>query len=249
MKKYFFVLSSSMLAFAFFACKKQTEVYRPAISISDYVPLETGKYITYRLDSLVYLNFGTRDTVFSYEAKYVVDSNFTDNLGRSAYRIFRFIRKAAPAPWVPSGTFMAIDDTSGFEFVENNMRFLKMVLPIQNGTSWKGNVFIDTYSLNSEVKYLDDWDYVYDSVGLPATVGNYNLDNTLTVHQRDEISGDPSIDTVYSEVNFSAEKYAKGVGLVYRKFFHSEYQPNTGGGTGYIADGSYGVTLTMIDHN
>ena len=30
------------------------------------------------------------------------------------------------------------------------------------------------------------------------------------------------------------------------KFNHKEYQPNNGG---YVADGSYGITLTMIDHN
>ena len=185
----------------------------------------------------------------SYEAKYVVDSLITDNLGRPAYRIFRFLRKSAPDAWVPSGTFMAVNTINRLEFIENNLRYIKLELPVKDGFSWKGNSYIDTYSLNSELKYLDDWDYVYDSVGAPATVGTFNLDNTVTVHQRDEINGEPGIDTAYSEINFSEEKYAKDIGLVYRKFFHSEYQPATINTTGFIADGSYGITLTMIDHN
>ena len=177
----------------------------------------------------------------------MVDSLTTDNLGRPAYRIFRFLRKADPDAWVPSGTFMAILTTASMEFTENNMRFIKLKFPLDDGFTWKGNAYIDTYSLNSDVKYLDDWDYVYQNVGQPATVGAFNLDQTLTVNQRDETIGDPSDPSAYSEVNFGQEQYAFGIGLVYRKFFHSEFQPDPS--PGYIADGSYGVTLTMIDHN
>ena len=74
----------------------------------------------------------------------------------------------------------------------------------------------------------------------------FNFENVITVLQRDEIIGVPDEPSSYSEVNYSQEKYAKGIGLIYRKFFHSEYQPNNGG---YFADGSYGVTYTIIDHN
>lgn len=248
MKKYSSFLLLAFFVMAFSACKKETETYS-GLSIQDYAPYQTGKYITYKLDSLVYLSFGTRDTTRSYEVKYVVDSLLTDNIGNPAYRVFRFIRKQSPDAWVPSGTFWAVDKKNSFEFVENNMRYIKLELPFQNGTTWKGNVYIDTYSLNSEVKYLDDWDYAFEDFAQPATIGSFSLDNTITVNQRDEIIGDPADALSYSEVNFGKEIYAKGIGLVYRKFFHSEYQPGTNGGNGYFADGSYGITLTMIDHN
>jgi hypothetical protein len=248
MKKYISFLPLAFLIIIFAACKNETEVY-PSAKLSDYYPLQSGKYITYKLDSLVYLNFGTRDTTISYEVKYVVDSLITDNLNRPAYRIFRFIRKEDPNPWVPSGTFLAVNTNNTIEFIENNMRFIKLVLPLSNQFSWKGNAFIDTYSLNSDVKYLDDWDYIYDSVGQPLTLGSINIDNGLVVNQRDEIIGNPGDSNAYSEVNIGQEKYGYGIGLVYHKLFHSEYQPSTSGGAGYIADGSYGVTLTMIDHN
>ncbi|MEO7524313.1 MAG: hypothetical protein ABIT58_09475 [Ferruginibacter sp.] len=249
MKKYFSFLPLVILLLLFSACKKETENYKPSSSIRDYSPLETGKYITYKLDSIVYLSFGQTQTTRSYEAKYVVDSLLTDNGERPAYRIFRYIRKQNTDPWSPSGTFWAINTGGTLEFVENNMRYIKLEMPIENGTTWKGNAFIETTSLNSEVKYLDDWDYVFDAVGVAETVGTNNLDNVLTVNQHDETIGDPADAGSYSEVNYGQEKYAKGIGLVYRRFFHSEYQPGTGSGDGYTADGSYGVTLTMIDHN
>lgn len=245
MKRNFCILVA-LFPLLMISCKKETDQYS-SISISDYSPLEPGKFITYQLDSLVYLNFGTRDSTFSYQVKYQVDSLIKDNLNRDAYRIFRFIRKTPADAWFPSGTFMAVNTTGSLEFIENNLRYVKLVLPIKDGVSWKGNSFIDTYSLNSELKYLDDWDYTYGEVEAPATIGRFNLDNTITVHQRDEMIGDPSFPDAYSEINFGEEKYAKGIGLVYRKFFHSEFQPDPA--PGYFADGSYGITLTMIDHN
>lgn len=234
------------LLFTFYlsSCKK-TESYNSP-SIADYNPLQTGKYITYQLDSLVYLAFGTRDTTISYQVKYLTDSLITDNLGRPAYRIFRFIRKNENQSWTSDATFMAINTGNNLEFIENNLRYIKLQLPIKNGFSWKGNSYIDTYSAFSTLRYLDNWDYTFDNVNGPDVVGTFSFDSTLTVKQRDEVIGLPDEPLSYSEKNISYEKYAKGIGMVSRIFFHSEYQPNNGG---YFAEGSYGVTYTMIDHN
>jgi hypothetical protein len=145
---------------------------------------------------------------------------------------------------VPDNTY---GGTVFMEFIENNMRFVKLKGPIRDGFIWKGNSYIDTYSLNSNVKYLDNWEYTYENVNMPETVGTFNLDSTLLVNQRDEIIGNPNDVNSYSEINFGAEKYAKGIGLVYRNFSHVEYQPPTPGRSGYRI--GYGVKMTMIDHN
>lgn len=230
----------------FSACKKSVDVLETA-TVNQYSPLQVGKYITYNLDSTVFINFGTKDTVIKYQVKHVIDAQITDNLGRPAYRIIRYIRKTAANPWTPDNTFMAVATDFTFEFIENNMRYLKLKGPIRNGYSWKGNSYIDTYSLNSTVKYLDDWNYTYDSVNVAQTFGAFTLDSTLKVDQRDEIIGNPSDLNSYHEINFGAEKYAKGIGLIYRNFLHVEYQPPTPGRGGYKQ--GYGVKLTMIDHN
>jgi len=241
-----FLLSMIIAALIFNACNKSTDVLAVA-TVQDYAPQVVGKYITYNLDSTIFINFGTKDTVMKYQVKHVVDGLITDNLGRPAYRIIRYIRRTAANPWSPDNTFMAVPTEFGLEFIENNMRFLKLKGPVRDAYTWKGNSYIDTYSLNSNVKYLDDWDYTYDSVGLRKTVGTFTLDSTLKVEQRDEIIGNPNDPNSYSEINFGAENYAKGIGMVYRNFLHVEYQPPTPGRGGYRL--GYGVKMTMIDHN
>lgn len=230
------------------ACKKETEEFKTA-AIEDFAPLAPGKFIIYQLDTFKYLPFSLKDTTISYQVKHEVDALINDNLGRPSYRIIRYIRRTAQQLWTPDNSFTAINTGIGLEFIENNQRFLKLKLPVKEGYSWKGNSYIDTYSLNSTVRYLDDWDYTYENVNEPLTLGNARLDSTIKVNQREEIIGNPADPKSYSEKNIGIEIYAKGIGLVYRKFLHTEFQPSTPGSAASYSDGSYGITLSMISHN
>lgn len=245
MKKGFYFLMILIAPALLVSCEKKDEIFKTA-AIADFSPLAVGKYITYRLDSTVYTAFGTQKEIHSYEVKYETDALITDNLGRPAYRIIRYIRNSPVAAWQSDASFMAVNTGTGLEFTENNMRFIKLKQPIKEGANWKGNSFIDTYSLYSEVKYLADWDYTYEDVDMPAVLGSFNLDSTLTVNQRDEITGNPGDANSYSEVNIGKEIYARGIGLVYRNFLHTTYQPGNGG---YFEEGSYGVEYTITGHN
>ncbi len=244
------ILFVGMLAALFFsACKKETEELKTP-ALSEYVPLEVGKYIIYQLDSFRYLPFSTQGITISYQAKFLVDAAITDNLDRPAYRIVRFIRKTAADVWQPDNSFTAVNTGNTYEFTDENMRFLKLHEPISNGFSWKGNSYINTTSQFTDFRFLDGWDYMYDSVDAPLTLGAINFDSTVKVAQRDEVLNDPGDPGSYSEINYAVEYYAKGIGLVYKRFLHSEYQPpTTSGGSGYYSDATKGFTLTIIDHN
>ena len=213
-------------------------------SLTDYFPLQVGKYISYKLDSTVFVNFGKQKEVVSYQVKDLVDAEIKDNIGRSSYRIIRFSRKKASDPWIANNTFMATPTDKSIEFVENNLRYIKLILPVKIDNSWRGNSFIDTYTPGNDMRYLDNWDYIYDSVSTPLSINSFNFENSLKVFQRDEEIGNPLIaGTPYAEKTYSVEKYAKGVGLVYREFLHWEYQGNTESYSGY------GVKLSVIDYN
>ena len=246
MKRIALFISVGLLLLIVSSCKKETTTVDTAL-IEAYSPLIVGKYITYQMDSLVSINFGAAMETHTYQVKYVVDAAITDGDDRPSYRIIRY-RHISGNTWQSDATFLATATSNGLEFVENNLRYIKLRLPIREGYSWSGNTHIDTYSINSEVKYLADWDYTYENVAQPEMIGNYDLEDVITVNQRDEIIGNPADPNSYSEVNYGLEKYARGIGMVYRKFLHTEYQPPTGG-DGHFAEGSYGVTLTMIDHN
>ena len=246
MRKYFLV--SSVLMLLMISCKKETESFQTA-TVSDYYPTQVGKYINYDLDSTVFTNFGQTVTVNHYQVQDRFDAEITDNSGRPSYRIIRYIRKGISDPWVASNTFMVTPTETSIEYVENNMRFIKLKLPIVPDYSWKGNKYIDTYNANTDVRYLDDWDYIYNSVGDPVTINSLAITETTTVLQRDEFLGqDPNIaGTQYAEKNYSIEKYGKGIGLIYREFLHWEYQGPQPSRAGYY-DG-YGVKMTITGHN
>lgn len=246
MRKYLLILVLSGIVLG--ACNKRTDTYNIQ-ALSDYFPLQSGKYITYNLDSTIFINFGTLQSVVKYQVQDRIDSQIIDNLGRKAFRVLRFIRKDSTQPWIANNTFMAIPTGNTIEYTENNHRFIKLVEPIVNGYTWKGNTFIDTYSIYSDVKYLDDWDYIYDSLNVPLTLGTLRVDSTLKVKERDEFLGqDPNIpSTQYAEKNYSVEKYAKNIGLIYKEFLHWEYQGGQPSRPAYYV--GYGVKLTMIDHN
>lgn len=152
-----FLLITIITTVIFSACKKHRRFYS-CICLKDYYPLQIGKYITYNLDSTVFYQFWSRNGDTQLRA-YQVDALITDNLGRppTASSVISVIPQ--PTPGSPDNTFMAVLTESSAEFIENNLRYLKLKSPVRNGFSWKGNTYIDTYSLNSDVKYLDDWDY------------------------------------------------------------------------------------------
>lgn len=232
------------------ACKKESETITAA-PISDYAPLEVGKYIVYQLDSFVFLPFGTRDTTISYQVKYAVKNAITDNLGRNGFLITRQIRKSAGLLWKDDNSFQAFNTGSTYEFTDNNLKFVNLVNPVKENTSWKGNNYLPdkpypSYDFTSA--FTDDWDYIYQDVDQPLALGTLSFDSTISVLQRDDEFGDPSVSgTAFAEKTYSIEKYAKGVGLVYKDFLHWEYQgANPGVQNSYKG---FGIKLTAIEHN
>jgi len=229
-------------------CSKETENYNTP-ALSDYFPLQTGRAFIYRLDSTIIAPFGTALIVHSYLAKDTIESTFTDNQGRASYRIFRFIRDTSSIqPWRFAATYVATPTRESVEYVDNNMRFVKLRLPIKDDYSFKAHSFIDTKSLNSTVNYLDEWEYRYQNTGLAYTVLNKTYGETVQVLQQDETSPDivfsPGI--AYQQRNYSIEVYAKGVGLIYKEFLHWIWDANPPPAN--YDDNSYGIKLRLINN-
>ncbi|HYJ37336.1 MAG TPA: hypothetical protein VEV87_01920 [Chitinophagaceae bacterium] len=240
-------LSAAIVIFSH--CKKSAEFNSPPLT--DYLNLEVGKHIIYRLDSTQFTNFGQTTTYLYYQAKDEIDAAIIDNLGRPAFRVIRYLRDTAGVgPWVPNSTYMIVPTEKAVEVIDDNFRFLKLMLPINEGFNWRGNTYINLNSGDFQWEYgwLEGWDYTYSNVNAPFTVfNNQVVDSTITINQIDEVSGNPNDPNSYSQVNYSVEVYGKSIGLVFKEFLHWEYQMPSGGNPGYKI--GYGIKLNMISHN
>lgn len=162
MNSFRFIIYALLVAISF-GCSKTTETFSSK-SIRSYMPLEIGKFIVYNLDSTVYTNLGSKIEVRSYQIKDTIQSFTTDNLGRKVYRISRLMRSQIDSNnWLNIYTYNAIADSTRLEIIEANQRYLKLMLPIKEGFSWKGNTYINTIS-NPELQFLNNWEYRYMDV-------------------------------------------------------------------------------------
>jgi hypothetical protein len=207
------------------ACNTKNDLV--SAKISEYTNLGVGKFVTYKLDSTVTLPFGVGFTVHSYVVKDSIEGMLTDNTGRPAYRIVRYTWNQSSKTWSNSNTFMAIQTGNTFEYVENNMRQTRLVSPITDNFSWKGNSYIAISPFNftsSETANYLDWTFAYSNVNQPFQVGNKTFDTTITVVQHDSNDNKPFYVNALSTYSSSYEVYAKGIGKVFQDLFSWEYQ-------------------------
>jgi len=232
-----------LLALIITGCNKKETLN--LISINNLYPLQAGRIFIYRLDSTVSVNFGAALVKVSYLAKDSVDAQFTDASGRKAFRIYRYLTDTlATQPWQYIATYEAVFDNNHIEYVDNNLRFIPLASPVTENTTWLGNSYINTSLI--QYNYLDGWNYQYQDIGQPYTVNKGVIPNTVTVLQQDQsFPTDTFNPSTYNAKDYSVEVYAVGVGLIYKNFLHYVYQvtPTVG-----YEDGSYGITLNLVDY-
>jgi hypothetical protein len=240
-------------ATALLSCKKETADFQP-VKLTDYLPLVQNKYITYRLDSTVFTNFGRNVETRVYQEKHVIDGTITDNQNRTGYRVFVYQRDSAGIrSWTPTGSYSVFPTAGAVEITTDNLRQVKLVLPLEADYSWKGNRFLtlEPYSVFynfSNDDNMGEWDYTYREVNETITLNGRSIPNVITIEQVNESLNVPiTIPTAYASINFAVDRFAKGIGLVYQELVMWEYQPNPGGPSPYRI--GFGVKRSMIDHN
>lgn len=245
----------ALLPFLFFSCDKQTLENFKNEPLSDYLPLQVGKYITYRVDSLIFTNFGRNEETHSYLVKHTIEAQIQDNLGRPSYRVFRYTNDTnASGPWIPTGSYFITPLNNSVEVIEDNQRFIKLYLPISDKTTWKGNKYLAPNPYNTLFSFsnddgMQDWDYQYDTENSTFSYEGNNYNNVISVEEANESFNVPIANPgAYASFTKSIERYSKNTGLIFRDFTMWEYQPNTGGGGGGYQVG-FGLTMWMVDHN
>ncbi|OWY24180.1 hypothetical protein C7N43_05505 [Sphingobacteriales bacterium UPWRP_1] len=172
-----------------------------------YFPIDSGYWITYEVDSVLYSTFLTQgvDTVHA-EVKELFSTPFTDNEGRQAITIERYTRYSDTIAWeniIPT-VWYAVKDSQQAERMEGELRFQNMVFPVLDGLKWYGNAHINTNQDNT-TNYAG-WQYQYQQTGTPQTVNGFTFNQTTTVLQNDY---EDLVTKIYSR-----EVYARNVGMI-----------------------------------
>ena len=237
------------------ACKKQDASVNTT-QLIEYMPLQTGKYIHYRLDSMRFIDFGQRDTIISYDAKDIVDGALTDNLGRQTFRVIRYLRdmsSTSEEDYIAKLTYFITPTRESVEIQEENLKFVKLRLPVNAGFNWHGNSFLPTAPYFENYQFSNDedinvWNYTYMNVNEPMTINDNTFDSTVTVLQVADSSNVPiEFPEGLAYKNYWTETYAKNIGMIYKEVVMWEYQPPNSGNPGFRS--GFGIKMSIIDHN
>lgn len=255
MARFFPALCLILLIFTA-SCKKTTDRFE-SDSPAEYMNLQTGKYIIYALDSTRFVNFGQKDTVIHYLAKDLVSDEITDNLGRRAWKIIRYLRplSSTESDWKVNMVYTVVPTEKSVELIEHNLRFIKLELPIKENFTWFGNAYLpnspysELYDFNAADVGTGTWEYHYQNPGQELTINGLRFPETVTVHQVDESKNLPLnlMDQNLAYQKYSVEQYAKGVGLIFKEVLLWEFQPGSTGSAGNRT--GFGIRMSIVDHN
>ncbi len=247
--KYF--LCSLSVLLLLFACKSKTVLEDFQLDYGyDYFPLEIGKYWEYSVDSILFDTTGMGvviEETSSFLREEVVDT-FRDNKNRLVYTIERFYRPDEMTVWTVQSVSYALLDGTQLEVVDNNLRYIRMVFPLEDGEIWDGNQFIDPTTMitikGELLEIFKGWNYEIESLGEVDVIDNVTYDEVLSITQ--------AASENVIELRESSEKYARGIGLIHREMRILDTQCISGcEGLAWESKAQKGFTLvqSLIAHN
>ncbi|HIE15804.1 MAG TPA: hypothetical protein EYP69_02650 [Bacteroidales bacterium] len=199
-KKYFVI--SGIIIFIIlllYACHKDNITSENLFTGKSYFPLKINSEIIYQITEInIDKASAVYDTV-SYIIKERIDSLFTDATNNSAYRIERYILQDTLNRWVIKDVWEAQVNDLNAQKVEENIRYVKLVFPVEIGTIWNGNAYNN----------LGNQNYQIVEANIPENINGLTFDSVVTVEQENEIS--------LISKKYAVEKFALGIGLVYKE--------------------------------
>ena len=199
------LLITVILLVSILSCSKKKIVSDEGLLGLEYYPTAAGRFIVYDVDSTVYSDLPVDTFSYIYRIKEKIADSFIDNEGQPAIRLERYIKYFNPKlaydsmPWIIKEIWLANANKKSVQVVESNVRYTKLVFPIEEKGSWDGN------ANNTKGRWL----YSYDYINRKETINKQTLYNVLLIKQQEN-------KTLIS-YQYYTEKYAKGIGLVQRE--------------------------------
>ncbi len=105
---------------------------------------------------------------------------------------------------------------------EENLQFIKMVFPLQEDTEWDGNAFINESTSivvgGETIELFIDFEYKVLSINEEEEVNGETFSDVITIQNADNFDPLSPAETQNKlERRMIIEKYAKDIGLIYRR--------------------------------
>lgn len=208
-----FFISALMLMLA--ACIND-RIEDPVIDRSaEYFPLETGKFIDYQVDSIVFDDVpggNIMDTV-SFQIREEI-SGYEIIAGDTLYYIHRYRRDNGSLTWELRDVWTTERSNTEALRTEENLKFRKLLFPLKKGKRWIGTSYIHpstTVLIGTEnVQAFQDWEAEVLEYDVAGHAGNFVFDPGDVMHVRQTDTDDGNTK------RYVFEKYARGIGLIER---------------------------------
>ena len=239
----------SLLLFIY-SCEKQTEEFDDEKFGYDYYPLAVGNSWTYQLDSTVYDDLGATVFSTSSQVRETIVEEYVDEIGDTIHRIERSWRQDEDDSWEITDIWVTHKNLDRVTRTEENLKFIKFVFPALEDKRWDGNIFFDDFveiTVSGEpINMFADWDdYELVTVDEPESINDITYDKIDTVLQTDS---DTTANTLARR--YAIEKYARGVGLIYKENIILDSQ-NADATIPWVnrAESGFILKQSLIEHN
>lgn len=189
----------------------------------NYFPLEIGKSTIWQVDSIVFDTDG-QGGIFTdtsrFQLKETVADTFRNAAGELAFRLERFTRADSSQTWQSKAVWWAQQTENQSLRIENNLRFVSLIHPMDRRSEWDGLVHIDKNQLieiaGEPLDLFKGWQFEVDSIDIRRSVGSFVFDSVLVITQANY---DDKVD-----LRFSRQLFARGIGPVFfeQKLLHSK---------------------------
>ncbi len=173
------------------ACKKDVAQKKTPF-YTEYAPVIVGQWRLYQVREIQHTTTGAHDTI-----EYFLKEIITEDIDETNFRLERYWRDSVQQPWEIKDVWGIEKTETMYNVVEENIKFTKLIFPIEEGKQWNGNAFNN----------LGKQDYLYENVHVPFLINSVDFDSTVTVIQQDDFNA--------IELKKTKEVFAKNVGLVY----------------------------------
>jgi hypothetical protein len=177
-------------------CKKESEL-APDIGY-DFYPTTLYSERIFEVDSIVFNDFTKTTDTFSFFLKERLEEVFTGGTNQSV-RVVNYRRESAETSWKPTKTWAFTATSTFIEEQTDNLRTHTLVFPVKKGEKWDANRPNTLKTEENEYLSLQS-----------ETVGEKTYPAVVHIKRR-QIQDALKINT-----DIAFDKYAKGIGLVYR---------------------------------